>query len=34
MTYSSAMFDGTGNSLEAAQRRKYAKVMDALELKR
>ena len=33
MTYSSAVFDSTGNSLEAAQRRKYAKVMDALELK-
>ncbi len=34
MTYSSAIFDGTGNSLEAAQRHKYAKVMDALELKK
>ena len=34
MTYSSAVFDTTGNSLEAAQRRKYAKVMDALELKK
>lgn len=34
MTYSSAVFDTTGNSLEAAQRHKYAKVMDALELKK
>lgn len=34
MTYSSAVFDGTGNSLEAAQRRKYARVIDALELKK
>jgi cyclopropane-fatty-acyl-phospholipid synthase len=34
MTYSSAVFDTTGNSLEAAQRRKYARVMDALELKK
>jgi cyclopropane-fatty-acyl-phospholipid synthase len=33
MSYSSAVFDGTGNSLEAAQRRKYARVMEALELK-
>ena len=34
MTYSSAIFDQTGNSLEAAQRRKYGKVMEALELKK
>ena len=34
MTYSSAVFDATGNSLEAAQRRKYEKVMEALELKK
>lgn len=34
MTYSSAVFDRTANSLEAAQRRKYAKVIDALELKK
>jgi cyclopropane-fatty-acyl-phospholipid synthase len=34
MTYSSAVFDRTGNSLEAAQRHKYAKVMEALELKK
>jgi cyclopropane-fatty-acyl-phospholipid synthase len=34
MTYSSAVFEGPGNSLEAAQRRKYQKVMEALELKR
>ena len=34
MTYSSAVFDLSGNSLEAAQRRKYAKVMEALELKK
>ena len=33
MTYSSAVFDASGNSLEAAQKRKYAKVMEALELK-
>jgi cyclopropane-fatty-acyl-phospholipid synthase len=33
MTYSSAVFDGPGNSLEAAQHQKYARVMDALELK-
>jgi cyclopropane-fatty-acyl-phospholipid synthase len=33
MSYSSAVFGGTGNSLEAAQRQKYARVMDALELK-
>ena len=34
MTYSSAVFDRTGNSLEAAQRHKYAKVMEILELKK
>ncbi len=33
MTYSSAVFDGPSNSLEAAQHDKYARVMDALELK-
>jgi cyclopropane-fatty-acyl-phospholipid synthase len=34
MTYSSAVFDEkSGNSLEAAQRRKYARVMQAMELK-
>ena len=33
MTYSSAVFDGPGNSLEAAQHQKYARVIDALELK-
>ncbi len=33
MSYSSAVFDGKANSLEAAQRQKYARVMDALELK-
>ena len=33
MTYSSAVFDTTGNSLEAAQKRKYEKVMETLELK-
>jgi cyclopropane-fatty-acyl-phospholipid synthase len=33
MTYSSAVFDTSGNSLEAAQRQKYARVIDALELK-
>jgi cyclopropane-fatty-acyl-phospholipid synthase len=33
MSYSSAVFDGTGNSLEAAQRQKYARVIEALELK-
>ncbi len=33
MTYSSAVFDTPANSLEAAQRLKYARVMDALELK-
>lgn len=34
MTYSSAIFDGNANSLEAAQRLKYAHVMEALELKK
>jgi cyclopropane-fatty-acyl-phospholipid synthase len=33
MTYSSAIFDGTGNSLEAAQRVKYQRVMEAAEVK-
>lgn len=33
MSYSSAVFDGTGNSLEAAQRQKIHKVMDAAEVK-
>jgi cyclopropane-fatty-acyl-phospholipid synthase len=33
MTYSSAIFDGKVNSLEAAQRLKYARVMDAAEVK-
>ena len=32
MTYSSAVFEGGGNSLEAAQRLKYERVLDALEL--
>ena len=32
MTYSSAVFNTSGKSLEAAQRLKYARVMDALEL--
>lgn len=32
MSYSSAIFDGTGNSLEAAQRRKIHKVMEAAEV--
>jgi cyclopropane-fatty-acyl-phospholipid synthase len=32
MTYSSAVFDGAGNSLEAAQRQKYERVIEALEL--
>jgi cyclopropane-fatty-acyl-phospholipid synthase len=32
MSYSSAIFDGTGNSLEAAQRRKIAKVLEAAEV--
>ena len=34
MTYSSAIFDGKANSLEAAQRLKYAHVMDAAEVKK
>ena len=29
MSYSSALFDGTGNSLEAAQHRKIEKVLEA-----
>ena len=33
MSYSSAVFDGKGNSLEAAQRRKIEKVMEAAEVK-
>jgi cyclopropane-fatty-acyl-phospholipid synthase len=33
MTYSSALFDGAGNSLEAAQRRKYQRVIEMLEVK-
>jgi cyclopropane-fatty-acyl-phospholipid synthase len=33
MTYSSAVFDGKGNSLEAAQRLKYQRVMEAAEIK-
>jgi cyclopropane-fatty-acyl-phospholipid synthase len=32
MTYSSAVFDGAGNSLEAAQRHKIHKVMEAAEV--
>ncbi len=32
MSYSSAVFDGTGNSLEAAQRRKIEKVLQAAEV--
>ncbi len=32
MSYSAALFDGTGNSLEAAQRRKIAKVLEAAEI--
>jgi cyclopropane-fatty-acyl-phospholipid synthase len=32
MSYSSAVFDGRGNSLEAAQRRKIQKVMEAAEV--
>jgi cyclopropane-fatty-acyl-phospholipid synthase len=32
MSYSSAVFDGRGNSLEAAQRRKIQMVMDAAEV--
>ena len=34
MSYSSALFDGTGNSLEAAQRRKIEKVLEAAEVKK
>jgi cyclopropane-fatty-acyl-phospholipid synthase len=34
MTYSSAIFDGKANSLEAAQRLKYARVIDAAEIKK
>jgi cyclopropane-fatty-acyl-phospholipid synthase len=34
MTYSSAIFDGKGNSLEAAQRLKYKCVLDMAEVKR
>lgn len=34
MSYSSAVFDGTGNSLEAAQRRKIEKVLEAAEVKK
>ena len=34
MTYSSAVFDGKGNSLEAAQKLKYQKVMEAAEVKK
>jgi cyclopropane-fatty-acyl-phospholipid synthase len=33
MTYSSAVFDGKANSLEAAQRLKYEKVLEAAEIK-
>ena len=33
MTYSSAVFDGNSNSLEAAQKLKYQKVMNAAEVK-
>lgn len=33
MTYSSAVFDGKVNSLEAAQKLKYARVMEAAEIK-
>jgi cyclopropane-fatty-acyl-phospholipid synthase len=32
MSYSSAVFDGSGNSLESAQRRKIHKVMEAAEV--
>ncbi len=32
MSYSSAVFDGPGNSLESAQRRKIKKVMEAAEI--
>lgn len=34
MTYSSAVFDGKANSLEAAQRLKYARVLKAAEVKK
>jgi cyclopropane-fatty-acyl-phospholipid synthase len=34
MTYSSAIFDGKANSLEAAQRLKYAHVLEAAEVKK
>lgn len=34
MSYSSAVFDGPGNSLEAAQRRKIAKVLETAEVKK
>ncbi len=34
MTYSSAIFDSKTNSLEAAQRLKYARVLDAAEVKK
>ncbi len=34
MTYSSALFDGQANSLEAAQRLKYQRVMEMAEVKR
>jgi len=34
MTYSSAIFDGQANSLEAAQRLKYHRVMEMAEVKR
>ena len=34
MTYSSAIFDGKANSLEAAQRLKYKRVMEAAEIKK
>jgi cyclopropane-fatty-acyl-phospholipid synthase len=33
MTYSAALFDGKANSLESAQRLKYARVMEAAEVK-
>ncbi len=34
MSYSSAVFDGSGNSLEAAQRRKIEKVLEAAEVQK
>ncbi len=34
MTYSSAIFDGHANSMEAAQRQKYHRVMEMAEVKR